>query len=144
MEFAAKGRNERLRTQLTEAMRDKSAAESKSRNLMDKLSATEAKKEELGCLVAAEKEDADKACTEAWDARTEASLALQRAAEAEASHRSLRDYLDKRRRPLPAQGSNGRVRCSWTRTGSLVHVRPPLTRMVRRWASAFSDGCKRN
>jgi hypothetical protein len=77
-------------------MRDKSAEESKSRNLMDKLSATEAKKEELGCLVAAEKEDADKAYTEARAARAdaklacaEASLALQRAAEAEASHRSL-------------------------------------------------------
>jgi hypothetical protein len=83
-------------------MRDKSAAESKSRNLMDKLSATEAKKEELGCLVAAEKEDADKACMEARaacaDAKlacAEASLALQRAAEAEASHRSLRGFLDK-------------------------------------------------
>jgi hypothetical protein len=66
-EFAAKrrrleGRNERLRTQLTEAMRDKSVAESKSLNLMDKLSAAEAEKEELGRWLAAEKEDADKAC----------------------------------------------------------------------------------
>jgi hypothetical protein len=51
--------------QLTEAMRDKSAAESKSHNLMDNFSAAEAKKEELGRLLATEKEDADKACTEA-------------------------------------------------------------------------------
>jgi chromosome segregation ATPase len=106
-EFAAErqrleGRNERLRTQLTEAMRDKSAAESKSRNLMDKLSAAEAEKEELGHRLAVEKEDADKACaeaqatrTEAKLARAEASLALQHAVEAEANHRSLLGYLDK-------------------------------------------------
>jgi hypothetical protein len=47
LKFAAErrrleGRNERLRTQLTEATRDKSAVESKSCNLMDKLSAVKA------------------------------------------------------------------------------------------------------
>jgi hypothetical protein len=46
-------------------MRDKSAAESKSRNLMDNLLAAEAEKEELGHRLAAEKEDADKACMDA-------------------------------------------------------------------------------
>jgi hypothetical protein len=106
-EFAAerrrlKGRVERLRTKLTEAVWDKLAAENKSRNLMDKLSAAEAEKEELGHRLAAEKEDADKACVEAQAARAdaklaraEASLFLQRAAEAEANHRSLRSYPDK-------------------------------------------------
>jgi hypothetical protein len=79
---------------------DKSATENKSRNLMDKLSAAEAEKEELVRRLAAEKEDADKACAEAQAvradaklARAKASLALQRAAEA--NHRSLRGYLDK-------------------------------------------------
>jgi hypothetical protein len=69
---------------------------------MDKLSAAEAEKEELGRRLAAEKEDADKASAEAQatraDAkltRAEASLALQRAAEVEANHRSLLGYLDK-------------------------------------------------
>jgi hypothetical protein len=76
-------------------MRDKSAMENKSRNLMDKLSVAETEKEELGRRLAAEQEDADKACAEAQVARAEASLALQRAAEAEANHRSLRGYLDK-------------------------------------------------
>jgi hypothetical protein len=42
------GRIERLRTQHTEAVRDKSAAENKSRNLMEKLSVAEAEKEDLG------------------------------------------------------------------------------------------------
>jgi hypothetical protein len=51
--------------QHTKVVRDKSAMENKSRNLMDKLSAAEAKKEELVRLLAAEKEDADKACAEA-------------------------------------------------------------------------------
>jgi hypothetical protein len=37
-------------------MRDKSAAESKSLNLMDKLSVVEAEKEELGRRLAAERE----------------------------------------------------------------------------------------
>jgi hypothetical protein len=41
---------------------DKSSAENKSRNLMDKLSTAEDEKEVLGRQLAAEKEDADKAC----------------------------------------------------------------------------------
>jgi chromosome segregation ATPase len=51
-EFAAErqrleGMIERLRTQHTEAVRDKSAAENKSRNLLEKISAAEAEKEDL-------------------------------------------------------------------------------------------------
>jgi hypothetical protein len=57
-EFAAErrrleGRIERLRTQHTEVVRDKSAEENKSCNLMEKLSAVEAKKEDLGRWLAA-------------------------------------------------------------------------------------------
>jgi hypothetical protein len=81
-------------------MRDKSAMENKSRNLMEKLSAVEAEKEDLDRWLAVEKEDADKACAEAQaacaDAKLaciEANLTLQRAAEA--THRSLHGYLDK-------------------------------------------------
>jgi hypothetical protein len=62
---------------------------------MEKLSAVEAEKEDLGHRLAAEKEDADRACAEAQAARVVTNLALQRAAEAELSHRSLRGYLDK-------------------------------------------------
>jgi hypothetical protein len=76
-------------------VRDKSATENKSRNLMEKLAAAEVEKEDLGRRLAVEKEDADKACAEAQATRTEANLALQHAVEAEASHRSLRGYLDK-------------------------------------------------
>jgi hypothetical protein len=59
------GRIERLRTQHMEAVRDKSAAENKSRRLMEKLSAVEAEKEDLSRRLAAEKKDADRACAEA-------------------------------------------------------------------------------
>jgi hypothetical protein len=83
-------------------MRDKSATENKRRNLMEKLLAAEAEKEDLYHRLAVEKEDADRACAEAQSACAEAKLArvdgnvaLQRAAEAESSHRSLRGYLDK-------------------------------------------------
>jgi hypothetical protein len=69
---------------------------------MEKLSAAEAEKEDLGRRLATEKKDADRACAEAQATRAEAklaraevNLALQHAAEAESSHRRLRGYLDK-------------------------------------------------
>jgi hypothetical protein len=54
------GRIECLRTQHMEAVRDKSAAENKSRNLLEKLLTTENEKEELSCRPAEEKEGAEK------------------------------------------------------------------------------------
>jgi hypothetical protein len=78
-EFAAErrrleGRIERLRTQHTEAVRDKSAAENKNRNLLEKLSAAEAEKEDLGRQLATEKENADRARAEAQAARDRAHV----------------------------------------------------------------------
>jgi chromosome segregation ATPase len=107
LEFAAErqrleGRIEPLRAQDTKAMSDKSAAENKSRRLMEKLAAAKAEKEDLSHQLAAKRKDANRACTEAQAAqaeaklaRAEASLARQRAKEAETSHNSLRDRLDK-------------------------------------------------
>jgi chromosome segregation ATPase len=106
-EFAAErqrleGRIECLRAQHTEAVRDKSAAENKSRRLMEKLAAAKAEKEDLSHQLAAERKYANRACTEAQAAQTEAklaraeaSLARQRTEEVETSHNSLRDRLDK-------------------------------------------------
>jgi hypothetical protein len=98
VEFAAEwwrleGRIERLRTQHTVAVQDKSAAENMSRSLLEKLSAVEAEKEDLGHRLAAEKENADRAHAEAQAARAKANLALQRAIDVESAHRSLRGYL---------------------------------------------------
>ena len=51
-------RVERLRTQHTEAIRDKLAAENKSQNLLEKVTTLEKKKEDLGRRLNNEKEDA--------------------------------------------------------------------------------------
>jgi hypothetical protein len=69
------GRNERLRAQHTEAVRDKSAAENKSRRLKEKLAAAEAEKGDISRQLAAERKDANRACAEALAAQTEAKLA---------------------------------------------------------------------
>jgi hypothetical protein len=65
-------RIERLRTQHTEAVRDKSAAENKSHNLLEKLLAAKAEKKDLGRRLAAEKENTDRARAEAQAARDRA------------------------------------------------------------------------
>jgi t-SNARE complex subunit (syntaxin) len=106
-EFAAErqrleGRIERLRVQHTDAVRDKSAAENKSRRLTERLAAAEAEKEDLRRQLAAERKDANRACAEAQAAqaktklaRAEASLARQHAEEMETRLCGLRDRLDK-------------------------------------------------
>ena len=106
-EFAAErqrleGRIERLRAQHTDAVRDKSAAENKSRRLMERLAAAEAEKEDLRRQLAEERKDANRACAEAQAAqaeaklaRAEASLARQRVEEMETRLCGLRDRLDK-------------------------------------------------
>jgi 3-phenylpropionate/cinnamic acid dioxygenase small subunit len=59
------GRIERLRTQHTKAIRDKSAAKNKSQNLLEKVTAQEEEKEDLGRRLNDEKEDAENTRTEA-------------------------------------------------------------------------------
>jgi hypothetical protein len=113
---------------------------------MEKLAAAVAEKEDLSRQLAAERKDANRACASAQAevklARVEASLACQRAEELETSLSSLHAAWTKRR-PLLAQRSTERMHSSWMRTGSLVRGPLPLKRPVRRWASAFSDGCRR-
>jgi hypothetical protein len=89
LEFAAErqrleGRMERLRTQHTEVVRDKSAAENKSHNLLEKLSVAEAEKKDLDRQLAAEKENADRARAKAQATRGRAHAETQ-AARAEAN-----------------------------------------------------------
>jgi chromosome segregation ATPase len=62
--------------------------ENRSRNLLEKLTAVEAEKEDLSRRLAEEREGADKA-------RTEASLALKHATDMESGLKSLRGYVDK-------------------------------------------------
>jgi hypothetical protein len=82
-EFAAErqqleGRVERLRAQHTEAVQDKSAAENKSRRLMEKLATAVAEKEDLSRQFAAERKDANRAYTEAQAAQARSNLRVWR------------------------------------------------------------------
>jgi hypothetical protein len=96
------GRIERLRAQHMDVVRDKSAAENKSRRLTERLVTAEAEKEDLRRQLALERKDANRACAEAQAAqaeakleRAEASIACQHAEEMETRLCNLRDRLDK-------------------------------------------------
>jgi phage shock protein A len=93
---------ESLRAQHADAVREKSAAESKNRRLAEKVAALEAEKTDLRHRLAEERREADQAIAEAQAARAEAkvaraenSLASQRAEEWEARFNALRGRVDK-------------------------------------------------
>jgi hypothetical protein len=93
---------ERLRAQHADAVREKSAAESKNRRLAKKVAAMEAKKTDLRRQLVEERREANQAIAEAqavWAeakvARAESSLASQRAEELEARFNALRNRVDK-------------------------------------------------
>jgi chromosome segregation ATPase len=93
---------ERLRVHHADAVREKSAAESKSCRLTERLAAAEAEKGDLRRQLVEERRDANKAIADAQAAqadaklaRAEASLARQRAEELEARLGSLRNRVDK-------------------------------------------------
>jgi chromosome segregation ATPase len=89
------GKIECLRMQHTEAIRDKSAAENKSQNLLDRVTVFEKEKEDLGRWLNEEKEVAAEAKMKAESARTEAQAARKRVAELELKVKSMRAYRKK-------------------------------------------------
>jgi DNA repair exonuclease SbcCD ATPase subunit len=100
LEFAAE--IERLWAQHTDDVREKSAAENKSRRLTERLATAEAKKGDLWHQLVEERRDANKAIADAQAAQAEAklawaeaSLARQRAEELEARLNGLRNRVDK-------------------------------------------------
>jgi hypothetical protein len=93
---------ENLRAQHADAVRDKSAAESKNRRLAEKVAALEAEKTDLRRRLAEERREANQAVTEAQAAQAEAKVALakgtlasQLAEEWEARFNALRSRVDK-------------------------------------------------
>jgi chromosome segregation ATPase len=91
-----------LRAQHADAVREKSAAESKNRRLSEKVAAMEAEKTDLRRQLAEERREANKAIADAQAAQAEAelaraegSLARQRAEELEARFNALRSCVDK-------------------------------------------------
>jgi hypothetical protein len=93
---------ERLRAQHVDAVREKSAAESKNRRLAEKVAALEAEKTDLRRQLVEERREANQAIAEAQAtqaeakvARAEGSLASQRAEEWEVRFNALRGRVDK-------------------------------------------------
>jgi hypothetical protein len=93
---------ESLRAQHADAVREKSAVESKKRRLAEKVAAMEAEKTDLRRQLAEERREVNQAIAEAQAARaetkvarTEGSLASQRAEELEARFNALRSRMDK-------------------------------------------------
>jgi regulator of replication initiation timing len=93
---------ENLRAQHADAVRDKSAAESKSRRLVEKVVTLEAEKTDLRRRLAEERREANQTVDEAQAAQAEAkvalakgSLASQHAEEWEARFNALRSRVDK-------------------------------------------------
>jgi hypothetical protein len=93
---------ERLRVQHADAVREKSAAESKNRRLAEKVAALEAEKTDLWRQLVEERREANQAIAEAQAAQAEAklaraegSLASQRAEEWEVRFNALRGRVDK-------------------------------------------------
>jgi hypothetical protein len=93
---------EHLRAQHADAVREKSAAESKNRRLTEKVAAMEAEKGDLRRQLVEERREANKAIVDAQAAqakakvaRAEGSLARQRAEELEARLNALRNRVDK-------------------------------------------------
>jgi regulator of replication initiation timing len=93
---------ESLRAQHADAVREKSAAKSKNRKLVEKVGALEAEKTDLRCRLVEERREANQAIAEAqaaWAeakvARAENSLASQRAEEWEARFNALHGHVDK-------------------------------------------------
>jgi hypothetical protein len=90
------GRIEYFWTQHVEAIRDKSMAKNKSRNLLDKVTVLEKEKEDLGRRLNDEKEAAAEAKTDAENTRVEAQAAHQCAADLELEVRNMRAYREKK------------------------------------------------
>ena len=82
------GRVEHLRTQHAKAIRDKSAAENKSCNLLNKVTALEKEKEDLSRQLNDEKEDAE-------NARAEAQAARKRVADLELELKNMCGHHEK-------------------------------------------------
>jgi hypothetical protein len=101
---------EHLRAQHADAVREKSAAESKNRRLAEKVATMEAEKTNLRRQLAEERREANKAIAdahaaqaEAKVARAEGSLARQRVEELEARFNALRSRVDKAETSMRAE-----------------------------------------
>jgi multidrug efflux pump subunit AcrA (membrane-fusion protein) len=86
---------ERLRTQHADAVREKSAADSKCRKLADKVAVLEGEKADLRRQLAEERKEANEALAKAQAAQAEANLARQRAEQLEERLSALQSRVER-------------------------------------------------
>jgi chromosome segregation ATPase len=139
---------ERLRAQHADAVREKSAAESKNRRLAEKVAALEAEKTDLRRQLVEERREANQAIAEAQAAQAEAklaraegSLASQRAEEWEVRFNGLCSRVDKAEASTRSEVERTRAQLvdSYRELGrGLLTSRCPTERR----AFASSSGCK--
>jgi hypothetical protein len=84
---------ERLRTQHADAVREKSATDSKCRKLADKVAALEGEKTDLRRQLAEERKEANEALAKAQAAQTEANLARAEGSLARQRAEQLEEWL---------------------------------------------------
>jgi uncharacterized protein (DUF3084 family) len=118
---------------------------------MEKLAAAEAEKEDLSRQLAAERKEANMACTEeaqaaqteAKLARAEASLARQCAKEVETSYSSLCDRLDKAEASTCAEvdRTHAQLVDAYRELGAWT---APFDAFEKEVGSASSDGCRKS
>jgi hypothetical protein len=86
---------ERLRTQHADAVREKSATDSKCRKLADKVATLEGERTDLRRQLAEERKEANEALAKAQSAQAEGSLARQRAEELEGRLNALQTRVER-------------------------------------------------
>jgi hypothetical protein len=133
---------ERLRTQHADAVREKSAADSKCRKLVDKVAVLEGEKTVLRRQLAEERKEANEALAKAQAAQAEANLAW-----AESSWRSgsaLCGLVWRGPRPRRARRLSGHANSLWIHTMSWA--RGPLISKCRTESPDFAalSGYRRN
>jgi chromosome segregation ATPase len=141
---------EHLRAQHVDAVREKSAAESKNRRLAEKVTAMEAEKTDLRRQLAEERREANKAIADAQAAQAEAkvawaegSLACQRAEELEARFHALRSRVDKAETSMRAEVE--RTHTQFVDVYSVLGARTVTLKCpAKKRAFASSNGCRRS
>jgi predicted nucleic acid-binding Zn-ribbon protein len=141
---------ERLRTQHADAVREKSASDSKCRKLTDKVAALEREKADLRHQLAAERREANEAIAKEQAVQAEAKLAR---AEGNLA-KELSEHLQERLAALESRAKGPRLRCVRRLNGRArslwIHivswVRGPVTSRCQTESPGFvvCNGCRRS
>jgi chromosome segregation ATPase len=113
---------ERLRTQHADAVREKSAADSKCRKLADKVAVLEGEKADLRCQLAVEREEATEALAKAQAAQAEANLARAEGSLARQRTEQLEERLSALQGRVERAEASARTEAERTANSLWVHT----------------------